>query len=153
MTSSASSFSRPPTWLCGAKRTRFPRRPKLFRFAFVSKQLPRLALEHRRPVEAEFCVGVDPVAVNPQYGRCSGYTALAMDLGPIQQDSMFEPLFVDEAADQGCLIFIPDADGENHKTLVFELFEKVTQVRSLRTGDISVLRPEGENDRPSTELA
>ena len=127
--------------------------PKLFQLAFVSKQLPRLALEHRRSVEAEFCVGDDPVAVNPQYGRCSGHTALAMDLGPIQQESMFEPIFADEATDEVRLVFIPDADGENNKTFVFELFEKVAQVRSLRTGDISVLRPEGENDRPSTELA
>ena len=76
-----------------------------------------------------------------------------MDLGPIQQESMFEPIFGDEAADQVRLVFIPDADGENNKTLVFELFRKVTQVRSLRTGDPSVMRPEGENDRPSTKLA
>ena len=66
---------------------------------------------------------------------------------------MFEVIFGDEAADKVRLVFIPDADGENNKTLVFELLGKVTQVRSLRTGDISVLRPEGENDRPSTELA
>ena len=58
--------------------------PKLLPLAFVGKELPRLALEHRRSVEAEFCVGDDPVAVNPQYGRCTGHTALAMDLGPIQ---------------------------------------------------------------------
>ncbi len=66
---------------------------------------------------------------------------------------MFEPIFGDEAADSVRVIFIPDADRENHKTFVFEFFGKVTQVRSLRTGDISVLRPEGENDRPSTKLA
>ena len=119
----------------------------------VNEQLPRLALEHRRSVEAEFCVGDDTVAVNPQYGWCSGHTALAMDLGTIQQKSMFELIFGDEAADEVRLFFIPDADRENHKTLVLELFVKVTQVRSLRTGDISVMRPECKNDRPSTELA
>ncbi len=104
-------------------------------------------------MEAEFGIGDDPVTVDPQYGRCSGHTALVMDLGPIQQDSMFEPLFVDEAANEVRLVFIPDADGENNKTLVFELFGKVTQVRSLRTGEPSVMRPEGENDRPSTVVA
>ena len=66
---------------------------------------------------------------------------------------MFESVFGDEAADEVCLIFIPDTDRENNKTLVLELFVKVTQVRSLRTGDISVMRPEGENDRPSTVVA
>lgn len=104
-------------------------------------------------MEAEFRVGDDPVAVNPQYSRCSGHTALAMDLGPIQQESMFELVFGDEAADEVRLVFIPDADGQNNKTLVFELFGKVTQVRSLRTGEPSVMRPEGENDRPSTVVA
>ena len=125
----------------------------LFQSAFVSKQFPRLGLERRRPVEGEFRIGDDPVTVNPQYGRCAAQTALAMDLGPIQQESMFEPLLVDEAADEVRLVFIPDADRQNNKTLVFELLGKVTQVRSLRTGDISVLRPEGENDRPSTVAA
>ncbi len=104
-------------------------------------------------MEGEFRMGDDTVTVNPQYGRCSAHTALAMDVGPIQQESMFEPIFGDEAADEVRLVFIPDADGENNKTLVFELFGKVTQVRSLRTGDISVMRPEGENDRPSTVVA
>ena len=66
---------------------------------------------------------------------------------------MFEPVFGDEAADEFRLVFIPDADGQNNKTLVFELFPKVTQVRSLRTGDPSVMRPEGENDRPSPVVA
>ena len=66
---------------------------------------------------------------------------------------MFEAIFGDEAADEVHVIFIPDADRENHKTLVFELFGKVTQVRSLRTGDPSVMRPEGENDRPSPVVA
>ncbi len=46
---------------------------------------------------------------------------------------MFERVFGDEAADEVRLVFIPDADGENNKALVFELFGKVTQVRSLRT--------------------
>ena len=73
-------------------------------------------------MEGEFRIGDDPVTVNPQYGRCSGQTALAMDLGPIQQDSMFEPLHGNEAADEIRLVFIPDAYGENNKTLVFELF-------------------------------
>ena len=125
----------------------------LFRLAFVSKQFPRLGLKRRWPVEGEFRIGDDPMTVNPQYGRCAAHTALAMDLGPIQQDSMFEPLLVDEAADEVRLVFIPDADRENNKTLVFELFGKVTQVRSLRTGESSVMRPEGENDRPSTVVA
>jgi len=104
-------------------------------------------------MEGEFRMGDDPVTVNPQYGRSSGQTALAMDLGPIQQHSMFELLLFDEAADEVGLVFIPDADRENNNTLVFELFGKVTQVRSLRTGEPSVMRPEGENDRPSTVVA
>ncbi len=104
-------------------------------------------------MEAVFDIGDDPVTINPQYGWCSGHTALAMDPGPIQQESMCEPILGDEAADEVRLIFIPDADRENHKTVVFELFGKVTQVRSLRTGDISVMRPESENDRPSTVVA
>ena len=33
---------------------------------------------------------------------------------------MFEPILDDEAADEGRLVFIPDADGENNETLVFE---------------------------------
>ncbi len=66
---------------------------------------------------------------------------------------MFERVFGDEAADEVRLVFIPDADRENNKALVFESFGKVTQVRSLRTGDPSVMRPEGENDRPSTVVA
>ena len=68
----------------GTPKKQCCKRSKLLPLASVSKQLPRLALEHRRSVEAEFCVGDDPVAVNPQYGRCSGHTAQAMDLGPIQ---------------------------------------------------------------------
>ena len=66
---------------------------------------------------------------------------------------MFERILGNESADEVRLVFIPDADGENNKTLVFELFGKVTQVRSLRTGEPSVMRPEGENDRPSTVVA
>ena len=46
---------------------------------------------------------------------------------------MFERILGNESADEVRLVFIPDADGENNKTLVFELFPKVTQVRSLRT--------------------
>ena len=104
-------------------------------------------------MKAKFGIGDDPVTVNPQDSRCSGHTALAMDFGPIQQESMFEPVFGDEAADEVRLVFIPDADGENNKTLVLELFGKATQVRSLRTGDLSVMRPEGKNDRPSPVVA
>ena len=66
---------------------------------------------------------------------------------------MFERVLGDEAADEVRLVFIPDAHGENNKTLVFVSFEEVTQVRSLRTGNISVMRPEGENDRPSPVVA
>ena len=136
----------------GAKYAQFLL-PELFELTSVSKQESCVTLERRWSVEAESCVGDDTVAVNPQYGWCSGHTALAMDLGPIQQESMFEAIFDDEAADEVHVVFIPDSNRENHKTLVFELFGKVTQVRSLRTGDISVMRPEGENDRASTKLA
>ncbi len=66
---------------------------------------------------------------------------------------MLELISGNEAADEIRLVFIPNAHRENNKTFVFELFVKVTQVRSLRTGDISVMRPECEKDRPSTELA
>ena len=104
-------------------------------------------------MEAEFGMGDDPMTVNPQHGRCSGYTALAMDLGPIQQEAMFELVIGDEAPDEIRLVFIPNADRENNKTLVVELLIEVTQVRSLRTGEPSVMRPECEKDRPSTELA
>ena len=104
-------------------------------------------------MEPEFGIGDDSVTVNPQYGWCARNTTLVMDLGAIQQESMFELIFDDEAADEVRLVFIPDAHGKNNKTLVFELFGKITQVRSLRTGDISVMRPEGKNDRPSTVVA
>ena len=44
--------------------------------------------------EAEFGIDDNPVTVYPQYRRCSGHTALAMDDGPIQQESMFKLIFV-----------------------------------------------------------
>ena len=66
---------------------------------------------------------------------------------------MFELISGNEAADEIRLVFIPNAHRENNKTFVFELFVKVTQVRSLRTREPSVMRPKCKNDRPSTVVA